>query len=94
MDVSVFFHISNFQEGELCQKYTNTYFSFSKHLEFSQWMSFRCEFQGNDTKRSINNIRDIYHFEEIMHKLFQERSNIDASLAALLEFYVLRMDSS
>ena len=57
-------------------------------------MSFRCEFQGNDTKRSINNIRDIYHFEEIMHKLFQERSNIDASLAALLEFYVLRMDSS
>ena len=45
-------------------------------------------------KDQSNNIRDIYHFEEIMYKLFQERSNIDASLAALLEFYVLRMDSS
>ena len=31
-------------------------------------------------------IHDIFHFEEIMDKLFQEWSNIDASLASLLEF--------
>ena len=33
-----------------------------------------------------NNIHDTGHFEKIMDKLFQERSNIDASLEALLEF--------
>ena len=32
------------------------------------------------------NIHYICHFEEIMNKLFQEQSNIGASLAALLEF--------
>ena len=32
------------------------------------------------------NIDDICHFEEIMDKLVQERSNIGASVAALLEF--------
>ena len=32
------------------------------------------------------NIHDICCFEEVMDKLFQEQSNIDASLAALLEF--------
>ena len=37
-------------------------------------------------KDQSNNIYDICHFEEVMDKLFQERSNIDASLAALLEF--------
>ena len=37
-------------------------------------------------KDQSNNIHDICHFEEIMDNLFQERSNIDAFLAALLEF--------
>ena len=37
-------------------------------------------------KDQSNNIHDICHFEEIMDKLFQERSNIDASLLAVLEF--------
>ena len=37
-------------------------------------------------KDKSNKIYDICHFEEITDKLFQVRSNIDASLAALLEF--------
>ena len=37
-------------------------------------------------KDQSNNIHNISHFEKIMDKLFQEKSNIDASLAALLEF--------
>ena len=48
-------------------------------------------------KDQSNNIHDICHFEEIIDKLLQERSNIDDSLAALLEFsqivcHVLRME--
>ena len=38
------------------------------------------------SKDQLNNIHDICHFEEIMNKLYQERSNIDVSLAALPEF--------
>ena len=37
-------------------------------------------------KDKSNNIHNISHFEKIMDKLFQEKSNIDASLATLLEF--------
>ena len=37
-------------------------------------------------KDQLNNIHDICHFEEILDKLFQERSNIDVSLVALPEF--------
>ena len=37
-------------------------------------------------KDQSNNIHDICHFEKIIDKLLQERSNIDDSLTALLEF--------
>ena len=40
-------------------------------------------------KDQSNNIHDIRYFEQIMDKLFQERSNIDVSLAAVLEFLQL-----
>ena len=42
------FCLVNLQEGELCQIYTNTYSSFSKHLEFSQQMNSRRRFQGRN----------------------------------------------
>ena len=37
-------------------------------------------------KDQSNNVHDICHFEDIMDKLLQERSNIDVSLLALIEF--------
>ena len=37
-------------------------------------------------KDESNDVHNISDFEEIMDKLFQERSNIDASLVELLEF--------
>ena len=46
-------------------------------------MRFRRRFKSSDQS---NNIHNICHFEEIMDKSFQERSNIDVFLAALLEF--------
>ena len=43
-------------------------------------------------KDQSNNIHDICHFEEIMDRLFQERTNIDVFLAVLLEFSQLVCD--
>ena len=43
-------------------------------------------------KDQSNNIHDICHFEEIMDRLFQERTNIDVFLAILLEFSQLVCD--
>ena len=37
-------------------------------------------------KDQSNNINNICYFEEIVDKLFQEKSNVDTSLAALLGF--------
>ena len=43
-------------------------------------------------KDQSNNIHDICHFEEIMDRLFQERTNIDVFLAVLIEFSQLVCD--
>ena len=59
--------------------------SLSKHLEFSQQMVLDVDLKVVTIKDQSNNIHDICHFEEIMDRLFQEGSNIDASLVPLLE---------
>ena len=41
------FPLANLQEGERCQIYTNIYSSFSKHLEFSQYMIFKPRFKSS-----------------------------------------------
>ena len=83
------FPLTNLQEGELCQIYTiftDTYSSLLNHLEFSQKWVLDVDLKVVTNKDQSKNIYDICNFEEIMDNLFQERSNIDASLAALLEF--------
>ena len=77
------FPLADLQEAELCQIYSNTYSSFSNF--YNKWVS-DLDLKVVINKDQSNNIHDICHFEEIMDKLFQERSNIDASMAALLEF--------
>ena len=86
------FPLTNLQEGELCQIYTiftDTYPSLLNHLEFSQKWVLDVDLKVVTNKDQSKNIYDICNFEEIMDNLFQERSNIDASLAALLEFLQL-----
>ena len=48
-------------------------------------MSFRRRFKSSDKNQSNNN-HNICHFEDNMDKLFQERKNLDASFATVLEF--------
>ena len=78
------FPLTNLQEGQLCQMYLTL-------LCQSTWNFRNKSVLGVDLKvvtikDQSNNIHDICHFEEIKDKLFQEWSNIDASLVALLEF--------
>ena len=80
----MFFPCWRLAGGELWQIYTNTYSSFSKHLDNNRVLAVDLKVVTN--KDQSNNIHDICHFEENIDKLFQEKSNINASLAALLEF--------
>ena len=74
------FPLANLQEGEVCQICTNTFSYFH-----NKWV-LDVDLKVVTNKDQSFNIYDICHFEEIMDKLFQKRSNIDASVAALLEF--------
>ena len=80
----MFFPSWKLARGELWQIYTNTNSSFSKHLD-NKWV-LALDLKVVTNKDKSNNIHDICHFEENIDKLFQEKSNINASLAALLEF--------
>ena len=83
----MFFPSWKLARGELWQIYTNTYSSFSKLLD-NKWV-LAVDLKVVTNKDKSNNIHDICHFEENIDKLFQEKGNIDASLAALLEFLQL-----
>ena len=83
----MFFPSWKLARGELWQIYTNTYSPFSKLLD-NKWV-LAVDLKVVTNKDKSNNIHDICHFEENVDKLFQEKINIDASLAALLEFLKL-----